>query len=177
MHSLKQQMKTFKLTQKNQDIKVYKELVKNLTSMDTRRLSKFNLLALYGALMCLKYVSYSKNLSVYIITKYAPISSVVKVLQTQKQGYPTTPFDFLNINGNNASFYVSKALGVSGKNQVITTNNNTLQDAIELAKFDMNIGEIGDALVGLVDESIDGILNQSSLDISSWAYMKNKTLP
>ncbi len=164
-------MKSFKLVQENQDIKVYRELLKGLTNINTRRSSKFNLLAIYGALMCLKDVKYSKNLSVYIVTKYAPVSSVVRVLENQKQGLKTSPYDFLNINGNNASFYVSRALGVSGRNQVITTKNNTLDDGITLARFDMDLGEVDDVLVGLVDESVDGILEQNSLDISSWVYL------
>lgn len=168
-------MKTFKLIQKNQDISVYKELLKDLTTINIRRSSKFNLLAIYGALKCVEGTEYSENLSVYIITKYAPVTSVAKVLQDQKDGHHITPFDFLNINGNNASFYVAKALNAKGKNQVITTKNNTLEDIIELAKLDMELGDIDDALVGLVDESIDGILDGSSEDISHWVYLPKET--
>lgn len=168
-------MKTFNLTEQNQDISVYKELLKNLTTINTRRSSKFNLLAIYGALKCVDGIKYPKNLSVYIITKYAPVTSVVKVLNDQKNGQKITPFDFLNINGNNASFYVAKALNVSGKNQVLTTKNNTLEDAIEIAKLDMEFGDVEDVLVGLVDESIDGILDETSKDISHWVYLSKET--
>lgn len=165
-------MKTFQLQQANTDIAVYKKQLKALTTINIRRSSKFNILAIYGALKCMENVTFSERLGVYVITQYAPVSSVAKLLEKQQQGHNTTPFDFLNINGNNAAFYVAKALNATGKNMVVTTKNNTLDDAIALAAFDRELGVIDDALVGWVDESIDGILadGKSSPDISHWVY-------
>ncbi len=164
-------MKTFHYENDNQDISSYKHLLKQMTPINTRRSSKFNLLAIYGALKCVEDLAYKKDLSIYIVTKYAAVRSVASVLDNQKNNLQVSPFDFLNMNGNNASFYVAKALNVTGKNQVITTQNNSLVDGIKLAKFDMSIGDVGDVLVGLVDESVDGILQDVSKDISSWAYL------
>ncbi len=69
------------------------------------------------------------------------------------------PFDFLNINSNNVSFYVSQALESKGKNMVLTSHDLSFEKALELALFDLEIDEVKDALIGNVDESLDGINN------------------
>lgn len=165
-------MREFKLEQKCEDILAYKVLLKDISNINIRRSSKFNILAIYGALKCLENVKYPKDLSIYIVTKYGPVLSVVHALEKHKNNEQTSPFDFLNMQGNNASFYVAKALGVEGKNMVITTKNHTLEDGIKLARFDMKLGLSNRSLVGLVDESVDGILGKTSLDISHWVYLK-----
>lgn len=170
-YNIGQQMREFKLKQKCKDVSVYKTMLKEVTSINIRRSSKFNTLAIYGALKCLENVKYPKDLSVYIVTKYGPVTSVVHALKKHKNSEQTSPFDFLNMQGNNASFYVAKALNVEGKNMVLTTKNHSLVEGLEFAKFDMKLGDTKKALVGLVDESVDGILGLNSLDISHWVYL------
>lgn len=179
-------MKTFHFTHENQPLAVYKAWLKAHSPMNVRRAGKFNLLALYGALHCMQGVRFSNNLGIYLVSRYGPVSGVAEVLEKQKRGHKTTPFDFLNINSNNAAFYVAKALNANGRNMVVTTQHNHLDDGIALARLDMHLGLIDDALVGWVDESIDGILpadngstdNDSTEDsaaattpdISHWVY-------
>lgn len=181
-------MKTFQFAHESQPLAVYKGWLKEHSSLNIRRAGKFNTLALYGALNCMQGVRFSDNLGIYIVSRYGPVSDVAEVLAMQKQGYKPTPFDFLNISGNNAAFYIAKALNANGRNMVITTQNNHLDDGMTLARLDKHLGLIDDALVGWVDESIDGILpaNDRSIDanaiddnaaaitpdISHWVYVE-----
>lgn len=162
--------KFYQLSQENTEIEKYKKMLKDISDINIRRASKFNILAIYGALMCMRDVFFSKRLGIYILTRYGPISDVVRILHKHHTGQKITPFDFLNINGNNAAFYVAKALNASGKNMVLTTKHHSFEEGIQLAQLDISLGIIDDVLIGLVDESVDGILTETSLDMSHWVY-------
>lgn len=166
--------KYYQLSQEKTDISIYKQWLKKISDINIRRSSKFNILAIYGALKCMDNIHFSQRLGIYLLTRYGPVSNVVNVLDKHQAKQKITPFDFLNINSNNAAFYVARALNATGKNMVLTTTNNSLADGIKLAQLDMTLNIIDDALVGLVDESVDGILTETSLDTSQWIYFSNK---
>lgn len=164
-------MKKFFYENESKSIGFYKDLLKNMSDINLRRISKFNLLALFGALKCLENVSYSKNLNIYMITKLSTFSTVIKVLQDQKENNPVMPFDFLNINSSNSAYYIASAINTCGLNMVLTTKNCKLEDGLKLAKLDLELGDAKEALIGLVDESSNEILNDNSKDISKWIYL------
>ena len=110
-----------------------------------------------GALRCLDKNSLSGNTGIYIGSEYSSINSVKKVLEEVSSDSIIMPFDFLNINSNNVSFYVSQALCSNGKNMLLTSENLSFERVLEVALFDLEIDEVDDALVGLVDESLDNI--------------------
>ncbi|PIE74249.1 MAG: hypothetical protein CSA19_00705 [Deltaproteobacteria bacterium] len=166
-------MKTYQLTEGNRDVSFYKQKLRELSSISIRRSSKFNLLTLYGALQCMQGVSFSKRLGIYVMTQYGPVASFIDVFEKQRNGQKLSPFDFLNININNAAFYVSRALDVEGKNMVVITKDNHLNRGIDLAKLDMQLGIIDDALVGLVDEAVERA-EGTFPDISHWVYFSHK---
>ncbi|RXJ57880.1 hypothetical protein CRV04_05070 [Candidatus Marinarcus aquaticus] len=163
------------------DIKAYRTLLKPLTNINLRRSSKFNILAVYGALLCMNEVKSSQQFGVYVATEYGPIMDVHNVLNTVNMDDSIImPFDFLNINSNNVSFYVSKALDAFGKNMVLTSEEVSFEKALQLALFDLETKDVQDVLVGAVDESLEQIphyaqytsdvLKQPSCDGSFWLY-------
>lgn len=172
---------TSSIIKSNTPIKEYRELLKPLSSINLRRSSKFNILAVYGALLCLSNKELSSNMGIYIATEYGPIMDVNHVLDTvTSESNIVMPFDFLNINSNNVSFYVSKALNANGKNMVLTSQELSFEKAMQLAFFDLHSKDVEDILVGAVDESLEDIeeykkytsnvLNKASKDGSFWFY-------
>lgn len=176
--------KTYSLNNENQSIKTYKSELKEISKINLRRSSKFNILAILGALRCMKDTDYSNNIGIYVGSEYGSITSVKTVLEQVSQNSIVMPFDFLNINSNNVSFYVSQALDSNGKNMVLTSHDLSFEKSLEFALFDLEIDEISDALLGSVDESVDEINNYNkyisnkqsnpSKDTSSWIYINKE---
>jgi len=172
---------TYSINNKNENIKVYKSFLKEISKINLRRSSKFNILAVLGALQCMKEKNYSNNMGIYVASEYGSITSVKTVLEQVSQDSIVMPFDFLNINSNNVSFYVSQALESNGKNMVLTSHDLSFEKALELALFDLELNEVNDILIGNVDESLDEINNfnkyisnveeNPSKDLSSWIYI------
>jgi GTP:adenosylcobinamide-phosphate guanylyltransferase len=155
---------TSNTTFKNNTTKEYKQLLKQLTTKQFRRVSKFNTMAIYGALKCLQHKKYDTNINIYTASEYGCIEDMNQVLmQVSKKDEIVMPFDFLNINGNNVGFLISEALDTLGNNFYITAEDVSFERAFELAYFDISIDKIDEALVGAVDESLDYIENINSM--------------
>ena len=177
--------KTYKLVNDNQKSKDYRTQLKQISKINLRRSSKFNILAVIGAITCTKDINLSSNTGIYVSTEYGPISDVKNVLKTvSEDNHIVMPFDFLNINSNNVGFYVSQALNAQGKNMVLTSRYLSFEKTLSLALFDLETEEVKDILIGGVDESLEDIesydnyLQQSenleSKDGSCWFYANNK---
>ncbi|MFA7091650.1 MAG: hypothetical protein WC149_07345 [Arcobacteraceae bacterium] len=165
----------------NGSVKTYRELLKPLSTINLRRSSKFNILAVYGALLCVHQKEVNSDIAIYVATEYGPIMDVNHVLNTiNSEDNIIMPFDFLNINSNNVSFYVAKALNATGKNMVLTSKALSFEKTMQLAFFDLHTNEVKNVLIGAVDESVEEIpeydkytpnlFNQISCDGSYWFY-------
>lgn len=176
--------KTSKLLNSIKNIKEYRALLKEISSINLRRSSKFNILAVYGALLCMKDYKLEDNIGIYIATEHGPITDVSKVVDiVNEDDFIIMPFDFLNINTNNVSFYVSKVLNATGKNMVLTSETLGFEKTVQLAKFDLDTNDVNAVLIGTVDESLEDIqnyskyvqnpLNKESKDGSCWIYANN----
>ncbi len=176
--------KTYTLNNENQSIKTYKSALKEISKINLRRSSKFNILAVLGALQCMDNKNFSDNMGIYVASEYGSITSVKTVLEQVSQNSIVMPFDFLNINSNNVSFYVSQALESKGKNMVLTSHDLSFEKAFELALFDLELNEVDDVLLGNVDESLEeinsfdkyisNIEKYPSKDVSSWIYINKE---
>jgi len=155
---------TFTTTFKNKTTKEYKQLLKQLTNKQFRRVSKFNLMAIYGALKCLENKQYDTNLSIYTASEYGCISDMNTVLmQVHKENEMVMPFDFLNINGNNVGYFISESLNTLGNSFYITSEDVSFEKAFELAYFDIFTNNTKEVLLGAIDESLDHIDEISTL--------------
>jgi|GEM_PF-828249 len=172
----------YALMEKDLATKEYKERLKMLTPLNLRRASKYNTLAVLGALECLKEKEYEKqNLGIYVASEFScalEVASAVEKVNTQEV-MPLMPFDFLNVNSNNVGFYIAKALDAGGKNCVVTSQDLGFEKALALAEFELSVGLVKEALIGGVDVCIDALENfrtylpknvEKTHDCSCWLY-------
>ncbi len=87
--------KTYTLNNENQSIKTYKSALKEISKINLRRSSKFNILAVLGALQCMDNKNFSDNMGgIYVASEYGSITSVKTVLEQVSQNSIVMPFDF-----------------------------------------------------------------------------------
>lgn len=176
---------TSKMLHTNKTTNEYKKMLKDISNQSFRRISKFNAMAIYGALQCIQNTNYDQNLNIYTASEYGCIQDMNKVLeQVSKKDEILMPFDFLNVNGNNVGFLVSQALNTLGNNFYITAEDFSFEKAFELAYFDLSVNKIEEAIVGAVDESVEkldnhnafihNIFQKPSYDASIWFYLSKK---
>lgn len=172
----------YKQVNESKTAKEYRKDLKEISSLNLRRNSKFNVMAVYGAIKVLNNVKYKDSLSTYLSSEYGCVEDLLKVLNQINSDVPMVmPFDFLNINTNNTGFLISQALEIIGNNINITSEDLSFEKAFELAYFDFHYKKVNDILIGGVDESLDNIPssetfinnleNQVSKDGSSWMYI------
>ena len=156
-----------------------KKKLKEITTLDVRKISKLNLLAIYGAIKTLKDKEYKKDLSLYAASNFACIQETYKILQELKSENPVMPFDFLNINTNNMGFYISKALNTMGNNYTISSDYLSFEKTLYTIFLEYKNRVNSSFLVGEVDSSLENLPylgdlyafeNNISNDISSWIY-------
>lgn len=175
----------YKQIDEKKTLKDYKSDLKQLCKINLRRSSKFNILAVLGAIKVTKNIQLSSKLGIYVTSEYGPINDVHKILRVVNQeDYIVMPFDFLNINSNNVSFYVSQALKAKGKNMLLSSEDLSFEKGLYIAQFDLETKVIDDILIGNVDESLEEIKNYHnyissasdmiSKDYSIWFYINNK---
>ena len=175
----------FKQINENQPAKFYRDQIKNISNMNLRRNSKFNIMSIYAALKTLENISYEKNLTIYLASEYGCMEDLVKVLeQINDENSMLMPFDFLNVNTNNTGFLIAQALNTIGNNINITSEDLSFEKAFELAYFDYQIKKVDEILIGGVDESVNAISNHNSIihnlenaiskDGSVWLYLNDK---
>lgn len=175
----------FKQINENQAAKFYRDQIKNISNMNLRRNSKFNIMSIYAALKTLENISYEKNLSIYLASEYGCMEDLVKVLeQINDENSMLMPFNFLNVNTNNTGFLIAQALNTIGNNINITSEDLSFEKAFELAYFDYQIKKVDEILIGGVDESVNAISNHNSIihnlenaiskDGSAWLYLNDK---
>ncbi len=170
---------TYKFLHQNENGQFYKKLLKEISTINLRRANKFNVLSVYGALKCISGINY-KNPNIYIGTEYGVISGVLKVIESLNDEHQIVmPFDFLNINGNNAGFNISEAINTTGESFLTTSNNFSFEKTLQFAFHKSSINNNFEALIGGVDESLECIENYKeyvinnnlkSYDGSCWLY-------
>ncbi|MGB5920385.1 hypothetical protein [Arcobacter sp.] len=174
----------YKQVNENKSAKEYRKDLKEISSLNFRRNSKFNVMAVYGALKVLDKIKYKDNLSIYLASEYGCIEDLLKVLnQINNDESFVMPFDFLNVNTNNTGFLISQALQTIGNNINVSSEDLSFEKAFELAYFDFHFKKVDEILVGGVDESLVNVINHNSVinnlfnldskDGSSWLYINN----
>lgn len=174
----------YKQVNENKSAKEYRKDLKEISSLNFRRNSKFNVMAVYGALKVLDKIKYKDNLSIYLASEYGCIEDLLKVLnQINNDESFVMPFDFLNVNTNNTGFLISQALQTIGNNINVSSEDLSFEKTFELAYFDFHFKKVDEILVGGVDESLVNVINHNSVinnlfnldskDGSSWLYINN----
>lgn len=161
-----------------------KNELKSITDKPYRRINKFIYLSLIGAIKCGVDTKIDENTAVYLATNYGSISSTITSLsQLHTEKSLPMPLDFINTAANIGGFYIASHFGLISKNICISSDVDSFQKALKIAYIDIKSGEIQNALVGGVDETIEPLsefcrytpLDDSELlrDGSCWLFVSN----
>lgn len=175
---------SYSFTHINETVGFYKKRAKEVTILSMRRASKFNLLSLYGACKCVENTNIPLTTSIYIGSEFGVISGVNKVMHSlNEEPVIVMPVDFLNINGNNAGFTISKVLNTKGENILMMGSDLTFELTLKVAFSKSKQEKNFSALIGGVDESVETIDNyqhyiidqgKEQYDGSCWMYCNNE---
>jgi hypothetical protein len=129
-----------------------KELVKQSTSANVRRVTRFVQLALIGAGRCRRDWSLPTNTAVYLSSCRGDAEVTATLLDdlVRRHELPS-PVTFVNSVSNAACFHVASALGLHERSNFITSRFDPLAAALKSAFIDFHCGEVDTALVGSVD--------------------------
>ena len=165
----------------NADINFLKEEIKRYTQENFRRVNRFILLSLLGALQCVHQQPLEAATAVYLTTEDGNLGETADVLDEiyESQSLPR-PFGFINTMSNTAAFHLARNLGIRGRNITVSSQHLSFERGLELLKADFAGGAERSALIGGVDESSLSRMNRKEptgrgwrmVDGSGWFYVK-----
>lgn len=165
----------------NADINFLKEEIRRYTQENFRRVNRFILLSLLGALQCVHRQPLEAATAVYLTTEDGNLGETADVLDEiyTSRSLPK-PFGFINTMSNTAAFYLARNLGIRGRNITVSSQHLSFERGLELLKADFAGGAERSALIGGVDESSLSRMNREEqsgrgwrmVDGSSWFYVK-----
>ncbi len=119
-----------------------------------RRIDRFTQLALLGSGRCVQGRELPASTGLYISSGFGSIANTVSV---QKQIFMEhrvpKPLNFINTLSNSAGYYVARNLGLQARNQFVGRDAAPMEAALQLATLDLALGNVEQALVGVVDEA------------------------
>ena len=165
----------------NADINLIKEEIRRYTQENFRRVNRFILLSLLGALQCIDRRPLEAATAVYLTTEDGNLGETADVLDEiyTSRSLPR-PFGFINTMSNTAAFYLARNLGIRGRNITVSSQHLSFERGLELLKADFAGGAERSALIGGVDESSVSRMNREepagrgwrTVDGSGWFYVK-----
>jgi hypothetical protein len=129
-----------------------KELVRESTTANVRRVTRFVQLALIGAGRCSRGWHLGADTAVYLSSCRGDTEVTAGLLDDliRREELPS-PVTFVNSVSNAACFHVASALGLHGRSNFITNRFDPIAAALKSAWVDFRVSEISTALVGSVD--------------------------
>ena len=128
--------------------------LKDETGQSFRRINRYNELALLGALRCRKHAGViAEDTALYLACDSPMLADSVKILQgIEIERRPPSPFEFMNISGNMAGYYIANQLGLSGPQLALHRNHAGLEAVLELLM--LQSAQHRRALIGYVEEGV-----------------------
>ncbi|MEW6166693.1 MAG: hypothetical protein AB1651_03200 [Pseudomonadota bacterium] len=125
-----------------------------LTGQSFRRINRFIELATYGALRCGRSAGgVGADTALYLVSEAPMLVDCVRALRgVIVDGRPPTPFEFMNISGNMAGFYIAQHLRMNGPQLATQRKSAGLEAAVELLQLDS--ARHRRALCGYVEEGV-----------------------
>jgi len=119
-----------------------------------RRIDRFTQLALLGSGRCVQGLELPEQTGLYISSGFGSIANTVSVQQQIfiEHRVPK-PLNFINTLSNSAGYYVARNLGLHARNQFVGRDAAPMEAALQLATLDLTLGNVEQALVGVVDEA------------------------
>lgn len=137
------------------ELPALRELVREACGQSIRRVNRLIQLALIGSVRCARAGALDSSCGLYLASGQGALQdSVDCFVQMFVDGQPPKPISFVNTLSNTVCFYVAKLLGLSGRNQFVSSSALPFESALSLAVLDVQRGVIPQALVGGVDECV-----------------------
>ncbi|MDA8390157.1 MAG: beta-ketoacyl synthase N-terminal-like domain-containing protein [Gammaproteobacteria bacterium] len=126
--------------------------VQELCGQQLRQASRFIRLAAAGALRCAQRAALPASSGLYLATGLGDHNTAARLFAQSHLGQGrASPFDFVNVNSNTASYYIARMAGLKGPNLTISQGALSYEWALRLAMTAVCAG-LTYALVGGVDE-------------------------
>lgn len=154
--------------------------LKEMTGQNFRRINRFIELALLGAFRCRDAAGcIAPDTALYLACDLPMLADSVKILKgINNDRRPPSPFEFMNVSGNMAGFYVGQQLGINGPQLAVHRNKAGLEAALELLM--LQSAQHRRALIGYVEEGVwplseqrtrHGLITDAPLsECSHWFY-------
>jgi hypothetical protein len=128
--------------------------LKQMTGQNFRRINRFIELALIGAFRCRDAAGgIAPDTALYLACDSPMLADSVKILRgIQDERRPPSPFEFMNISGNMAGYYVATQLGLNGPQLALHRNRAGLEATLELLA--LQSAPHRRVLVGYVEEGV-----------------------
>ncbi|MGH8446158.1 MAG: hypothetical protein ACREVL_12880 [Solimonas sp.] len=119
-----------------------------------RRINRFIELSLLGALHCRDAAgTVHGDAALYLAAEAPMLADCVKALRSTIAGQrPPTPFEFMNISGNMAGFYIAQQLAIGGPQLAVARRHAGLEAAFDLLQLQHRSHRR--ALLGCVEEGV-----------------------
>jgi hypothetical protein len=151
-----------------------------LTGQAFRRINRFIELAIFGALQCGRSAGgVGPDTAMYLASEAPMLVDCVRALRgVVAEGRPPKPFEFMNISGNMAGFYIAQHLRMNGPQLAIHRKGAALEAVCELLR--LSSAHHRRALLGYVEEGVWPLTEQRVrlnlatdapiLECSHWFY-------
>ncbi|MFT4046863.1 MAG: hypothetical protein QM661_09235 [Solimonas sp.] len=123
--------------------------------ISVRRVNRFIELALLGAVQCRDDhgAAIAADAALYMAADTPMLAGCVNALHaTLAEQRPPTPFEFMNISGNMAGFYIAQQLTIGGPQLALARRGSGLEAALELLHLQSHSHRR--ALLGCVDAGV-----------------------
>jgi hypothetical protein len=103
--------------------------LKVMTGQNFRRINRFIELALIGAFLCRERAqTIAPDCALYLACDSSMLADSIKTLQgLVYDRRPPSPFEFMNISGNMAGYYVGEQLGLNGPQLALHRNKASFE--------------------------------------------------
>ncbi|NND68958.1 MAG: hypothetical protein HKN19_15315, partial [Halioglobus sp.] len=138
----------------SEELPPLKQLVRECTGADVRRVGRFIQLALIGAGRAAHDLPVDTAL--FLSSGRGDMGAMVGVLEAIcAEGRSPRPLNFINTVSNAACFYVAQALGLEAASSFISSRHFAFENTLVTAALDMCHHGVDSALVGVVDMVVD----------------------
>ena len=156
-------------------------LLQAMTGQNLRRINRYLELALYGALHCGRTAGgVAPDTALYLASEAPMLVDCVRALRgVVSEQRPPTPFEFMNISGNMAGFYIAQHLKMLGPQLALHRRGAGFECALELLQ--LSSGAHRHALLGYVEEGVWPLAEQRLrlaltpdrvlVECSHWLYL------
>lgn len=139
-------------------------LVTQIVGTHVRRIGRFIQLALIGAGRCVAGHRVPSDTAIYLASARGDLEVTLDVVERLfRDGQPPKPLNFINTVSNAACFYLAQQLQLFSHSSFVCNRYFAFESALQLARLDLERGQVKTALVGVVDVVVSPVARHREL--------------